>query len=377
MEHGQNAVRVMTVHGAKGLQAPLVILPDTMQPPKPRGGLFWLDPEADGDELPLWPLRKGYDGDLVDRLRARAQSAQDQEYRRLLYVALTRAEDRLIVCGWRGKNAAPAGCWYNLVAAALADTAEAVDFDFTGEVENGWAGPGWRLRSAQTADAETDREESGAARAAAMPLPDWVRAPPPPEADPPRPLAPSRPSGAEPPVRSPLGPDEGRRFKRGRLVHRLLQGLPELAPAARAPAAARFLASPAHDLDAEERAEIQAVTLAVLDDPAFAALFGPGSRAEVPIVGLIDSGDGPQAVSGQVDRLVVDENSVLVVDYKTNRPAPAAEAGVAAVYLRQMAAYRTVLSKIYPDHRIDCALLWTDGPRLMQLSPVILDAQAS
>ena len=178
-------------------------------------------------------------------------------------------------------------------------------------------------------------------------------------------------------MRSPLGPDEGRRFKRGRLVHRLLQGLPELAPAARAAAAARFLASPAHDLDAEARAEIAAVSLAVLDDPALATLFGPGSRAEVPIVGLIDLGGGPQAVSGQVDRLVVAEHSVLVVDYKTHRPAPATEAEVAPVYLRQMAAYRTVLSKIYPDHRVDCALLWTDGPRLMQLSPAILAAQTS
>jgi ATP-dependent helicase/nuclease subunit A len=378
MEHGQDAVRVMTVHGAKGLQAPLVILPDTMQPPKPRSGLFWLDPEADGDELPLWPLRKGYDGDLVERLRAHAQSLQDQEYRRLLYVALTRAEDRLIVCGWRGKNAAPAGCWYHLVAGALAEVAEPVDFDFSGEAaEDGWAGPGWRLRSVQTADSETDREDLGAARAAAAPLPDWTRTPPPPEAVPPRPLAPSRPSGAEPPLRSPLGPDEGRRFKRGRLVHRLLQGLPELAPAARAAAAARFLANPAHELDAGQRREIAAVTLAVLDDPSFAALFGPGSRAEVPIVGLIDSGSGPQAVSGQVDRLVVGADSVLVVDYKTHRPAPAAEAEVAAVYLRQMAAYRTVLSKIYPELRIDCALLWTDGPQLMQLSPAILDEQTS
>ena len=383
MEHGQDAVRVMTVHGAKGLQAPMVILPDTMQPPKPRGGLFWLDREADGDVLPLWPLRKGYDGELVERLRARAQAAQDQEYRRLLYVALTRAEDRLIVCGWRGKNAAPAGCWYNLVAGALDATstngaAEPVDFDFSGEVaEDGWSGPGWRLRSVQTADTESDREEPGVARTAAADLPAWAQALPPPEAVPPRPLAPSRPRGEEPPLRSPLGPDEGRRFKRGRLVHRLLQSLPELAPAARAAAAARFLASPVHDLDPEQRAEIAAVSLAVLDDPAFAALFGPGSRAEVPIVGLIDSGDGPQAVSGQVDRLVITPDSVLVVDYKTNRPAPAAEAEVAAVYLRQMAAYRTVLSKIYPDLRIDCALLWTDGPRLMQLSPAILAAQAS
>ncbi len=178
-------------------------------------------------------------------------------------------------------------------------------------------------------------------------------------------------------MRSPLGPDEGRRFKRGRLVHRLLQSLPDLAPGARAAAAARFLASPAHDLSAEERVEIAAATLSVLDEPAFAALFGPGSRAEVPIVGLIDSGAGPQAVSGQVDRLVVGADSVLVVDYKTNRPAPRDEAAVARVYLRQMAAYHAVLSEIYPNRRIDCALLWTDGPHLMQLSPAILNLQAS
>lgn len=378
MEHGQDAVRVMTVHGAKGLQAPVVVLPDTMQPPRPRSGLFWTG-ERDG-ELPLWPLRKGYDGELVAAARARAKEVQDQEYRRLLYVALTRAEDRLIVCGWRGAHAAPADCWYNLVAAALATVtaaaAEPVDFDFTGEVADGWAGPGWRLRTVQTADSETDREESTAAPAAAA-LPDWTQTPPPPEAVPPRPLAPSRPSGEEPPVRSPLGPDEGRCFKRGRLVHRLLQNLPDLAPETRAAAAARFLASPAHDLSAGERAEIAAVTLSVLDDPAFAALFGPNSRAEVPIVGLIDSNDGPQTVSGQVDRLVVGADSVLVVDYKTNRPAPRDEAAVAPVYLRQMAAYHAVLSEIYPDRRIDCALLWTDGPHLMQLSPAILDPQAS
>ena len=107
------------------------------------------------------------DGELVGGWRARAQAAQDQEYRRLLYVALTRAEDRLIVCGWRGKNAAPVGCWYNLVAGALDATstngaAEPVDFDFSGEVaEDGWSGPGWRLRSVQTADSESDREEPG------------------------------------------------------------------------------------------------------------------------------------------------------------------------------------------------------------------------
>jgi ATP-dependent helicase/nuclease subunit A len=372
MEHGQDAVRVMTVHGAKGLQAPVVILPDTMQLPQPRGGLFWLD-EADG-QLPLWPLRKGYDGEVVTRARARAQALRDQEYRRLLYVALTRAEDRLIVCGWRTKNAAPENCWYKLVEGALAGTAEPVRFDFTQEIEGGWAGPGWHLSCAQTAAAETEREGPAPmwAPAPAGAPPDWAQRPPAPDPAPPRPLAPSRPTQAEPAVRSPLGPDEGWRFKRGLLVHRLLQSLPDLAPDRRRAAAQRFLASPGHGLSTAERAEIEAVTLAVLEDPAFAPLFGPESRAEVPIVGLVDSDGSAEVVSGQVDRLLVAADRVLVVDYKTSRPAPATEAGVAGVYLRQMAAYRAILARVYPDRRIDCALLWTDGPRLMLLSPAIL-----
>ncbi|MEE8248312.1 MAG: UvrD-helicase domain-containing protein, partial [Alphaproteobacteria bacterium] len=347
MEHGQDAVRVMTVHGAKGLQAPVVILPDTMQLPQPRGGLFWL---GEGRaELALWPLRRGYDGEVAGQARARAQAIQDQEHRRLLYVALTRAEDRLVICGWRTKHAAPETCWYKLVEGALAGVAEPVRFDFTTQVDGGWAGPGWRLSRPQTADPETEREAAAPARPVAeFALPAWAKAAPPPEPAPPRPLAPSRPSAEEPAVRSPLGPDEGWRFKRGRLIHRLLQSLPDLAPDARRAAAARFLASPAHSLSGDERAEIAEVTMAVLEDSAFAPLFGPGSRAEVPVVGLVgglvDAGGTPQAVSGQVDRLVVTEAAVLVVDYKTNRPAPEAETGVAPLYLRQMAAYRAVLA---------------------------------
>jgi ATP-dependent helicase/nuclease subunit A len=114
----------------------------------------------------------------------------------------------------------------------------------------------------------------------------------------------------------------------------------------------------------------------VLAHADFAPLFGPGSRAEVPIAGLV--GDGPEAavIAGQVDRLVVTGDAVLILDYKTNRPAPRQESDVPPVYVRQMAAYRAVLAQIYPQHRIDCALLWTDGPRLMQLSDEILAAGA-
>ncbi|MFQ6016914.1 MAG: double-strand break repair helicase AddA [Kiloniellaceae bacterium] len=372
MEHGHDAVRVITVHGAKGLQAPVVILPDTMQVPRARNGLFWL--ERDGG-LALWPLRKTYDGDAALQARAADRAAQLREYRRLLYVAMSRAEDRLYVCGWNMKTAAPADCWYKLVERALAGVAEARHFDFTAGVEGGWAGPGWRLHVAQSAEPDSVRETAPRGPSKAR-RPAWAREAPAPEPAPPRPLAPSRPSEDEPAVRSPRGPDEGGRFRRGRLIHRLLQSLPDLPPARRKDAAARFLARPVHGLSQDERREIQEVTLAVLEHPGFTELFAAGSRAEAPVVGLIEAKAGAEVVSGQVDRLVAGDERILVVDYKTNRPAPETEAEVPAIYLRQMAAYRAVLAGVYPNRRIDCALLWTDGPRLMQLSDATLARHA-
>ncbi len=207
-----------------------------------------------------------------------------------------------------------------------------------------------------------------AVAAAAGPLPNWVYQPPPAEPDPPRPLAPSRPSGAEPPALSPLVAQGRDRFRRGLLVHRLLQSLPELPIEEREIAARRFLALRTHGLMPEEQDEIRREVLAVLDHPEFAALFGPGSQAEVPLVGLI----GGHALSGQIDRLVVAESGVLIVDYKSLRPPPATADEVAPIYLRQLAAYQAALARIYPDREIRCALLWTEGPRLMPISPEIL-----
>jgi ATP-dependent helicase/nuclease subunit A len=156
------------------------------------------------------------------------------------------------------------------------------------------------------------------------------------------------------------------------LVHRLLQSLPELGLAERDPAARRFLALPTHGLSADEQEEIRHATLAVLNHPDFAPLFGPGSQAEVPIVGVIAG----HAVSAQIDRLVVADDRVLIVDYKTLRPPPAVEHEVPPIYLRQLAIYRAALARIYPGREIQCALLWTAGPRLMPISPEILAGYA-
>ncbi len=171
---------------------------------------------------------------------------------------------------------------------------------------------------------------------------------------------------------SPLAAAGRDRFKRGLIVHRLLQGLPELPAAARDAAARRFLALPTHALPEDEQEDIRRETLAVLGHPDFANLFGPSSQAEVPLVGLI----GGYALSGQVDRLVVEDDRVLIVDYKTMRPVPASEAEVAPLYLRQLAIYREALARIYPGREIRAALLWTQGPLLMPVSPERLAGHA-
>ena len=207
-------------------------------------------------------------------------------------------------------------------------------------------------------------------------LPDWALVPPRPEPEPSRPLAPSRPSDEDPSVISPLGDDDGQRFKRGLLIHRLLQSLPDLATGERQVQGRAYLSRPIHDLSPGEQEEILAETLGVLTHPDHAGLFGPGSLAEVPITGIVAGKDGIHVLSAQVDRLLVTEEAVSVIDFKTNRPPPKTEAQVDPRYLRQMAAYRNALREIYPDRPVRTVLLWTLGPRLMTLSDAILDDSA-
>ncbi|MDA1323668.1 MAG: double-strand break repair helicase AddA [Proteobacteria bacterium] len=358
----RNEVRVMTVHGSKGLQAPIVFLPDTLQAPSQRPDLLWSD-----DPYLLWPPRARFVEPVSRAAIDQAVIRRDQEYRRLLYVAMTRAEDRLYVCGWHTRSKPPAGNWYDLIAGALENFGEPASFDLTEFSDLGWQGEGRRVTNPQTASPKATDTGHGYVPVTGV-LPGWALQPPPPEDVPPRPLTPSRPDEDEPALRSPQGSDAGAGFRRGLLVHRLLQILPEMAPENRTRAAQRFLARRVHDLDQSQQDALAAEVLAVLGDPAFAALFGSGSRAEVPIVGRI----GDYVVAGQVDRLCVTEEAVQIVDYKTNRPPPADARDVPPIYLRQMAAYRAVLWEIYPLLSIQCALLWTDGPRLMQISEELL-----
>jgi ATP-dependent helicase/nuclease subunit A len=356
----RDEVRILTVHGAKGLEAPIVFLPDTMQLPNALPPLLW--PEEGG--VPLWCPRQELAVPACRTAKDAQRERQLQEYRRLLYVALTRAEDRLYICGWETRRPAGERSWYALCRAGLAGVGTPFAFDARPLIgEDGWAGEGLRLAAAQTAAPRL--QAAAPAIATAGPLPLWAVRPAPSEPDPSRPLAPSRPEGVEPAAMSPLALAGRDRFRRGLLIHRLLQSLPDLAAGEREAAARRFLALPAHGLPADEQDDICRATLAVLQHPDFAPLFGPGSQAEVPLVGLI----GGHALSGQIDRLVVDGERVMIVDYKTLRPPPESETEVAPIYLRQLAVYRAALARIYPGREISCALLWTEGPRLMPISP--------
>ena len=370
-------VRIMTVHGAKGLQAPLVILPDTTALPPDDDVVLWADDPASGVAVPVWAPRKELRCVASDQLRAVLARKRSEEHNRLLYVALTRAEDRLVVCGWRPRRDPPAGCWYNLVHAGLAALgAEAAPFA-------PWDGDRLHIEEPQARAPETRAAHPGDAESAPLPAwigraPRWQAAPPPPEPALPAPLAPSRPPdallGPVPQAASPLaGRDPGGlRFRRGQLVHTLLQHLPDLPETARMAAAKAFLARPGNGLATDEADSVAREVLAVLSHPALARLFGAAGRAEVPLTGVVAG----RVVGGLVDRLAVLPDRVLIADYKTNRAPPTTPAEVPLLYLRQMAAYRAVLRAIHPDRAVTCALVWTTGARVMELPPAVLDRHA-
>ncbi len=374
MEQGRDEVRVMTVHGAKGLEAEIVFLPDTCAVPTIKDRVLW---RSTGTSLPLWPPSGAKGLGPIETARSAANEAAMAEYRRLLYVAMTRTRDRLYVCGWTSKAPSP-NSWYAGIAKGFDKLA--AEHDSLGMADEPPAPhvidadvDGLKVRAIRTPQTgKIDKKDVAVPAAASVPLPAWAPSREAPlEPQPPRPLVPSQPQIA-PRVASPLAAKNRDAFLRGKLIHRLLQSLPDIAPAAREAAARRLLARNAYGLDAAQIDEIAAETLRVLADPGFAAAFAPGSLAEAPIVARI----GTRALAGRIDRLAIEPARVLVVDFKTNRPPPADAADVDPVYLAQLAAYRAALRPLFPGRALACALLWTYAPRLMAIDDALLDRHA-
>jgi ATP-dependent helicase/nuclease subunit A len=362
MEMARDEVRVMTVHGAKGLEANTVILADTTTKP---GGPK--DPPL--LELPdgamVWGTARANDVGSMPDARAKAQQDARDEYRRLLYVAMTRAAERLVICGTQGINKIPDGCWYQLVEDTLKP-------DSLVEPADDGDGDVWRYRKGEAApvavviEAEASRDEKKTI------LPPWLAAAAMPDRAALRTITPSSAEDDDAIRPAATGATE-LALLRGSLAHRLVQSLPDIPPDRRRKAAADYLARRGTELPAQDRAELAEQVMGVLENPCFAELYGPGSRSEVPIVGRLNLGGKIVRVSGQIDRLIVTNTYILIADFKTNRPAPRRIGDVAHSYVRQLALYRAVLAKLYPDRPVRAALVWTEVPDLMELSDEAMD----
>lgn len=364
-------VRVMTVHGSKGLQAPIVILADAAGAPGDAGDLALEDnPLGLAEErpraVPLPPLSKDErKGRIAEAAEAKEATAL-QEHWRLLYVALTRAEEALFIGGSLNKNEAKkrephADSWYARLQPLFTED-QMPDLVW-----------GWRWEWGQRAEPLAPDDSSQAETPAIAGLPLWMTAPIGPEPRPPRPLAPSNAGedgGAEPPLAQDAMRDAARR---GNLIHGLLERLPDAPPAEREPAAQRWLERQAGDLSDAARAEILAAAIGVIDHPDFAALFSSAALAEVPLAAIV----GGIVVAGTADRLLIEEACVTVVDFKTTRRPPTSAAAIPAATLRQMAAYVAALEAIYPGREVRAGVLYTHAPVLYDLAPEILAAHKS
>ena len=355
-----NEVRVMTVHGAKGLEAPVVILADATADPARLGRVpLALNYELAPDRVvPILRPRKEERRPPFDEIIARDEKRDLEEHMRLLYVALTRAADRLIVSGVApkprkdGSDARPPNSWHLIVERAMAAQGAT-------PVDHGEWGAGLVYGSAATVKA---RPKAGV-ELPPVSVPAWALQPPLPEARPPRPLAPSA-MGVDTDAAPP--PSEAMRAgaRRGSLIHQLLERLASVAGEERLNCALRWLEHSAGVADAEERSEIADSVCAVLSDVSFAALFGPGSLGEAPLAATLPDG---RVIAGTADRLLVEADRILVVDFKTGR-VPEDDAGIPASHRAQMTAYAEALRVIFPGREVRAALLYTTAPRLFELA---------
>jgi ATP-dependent helicase/nuclease subunit A len=367
MEIRRDEVRVMTVHGAKGLEAPVVILADTMTPPAgprpPR--LLQLENGAT-----IWVGRKADDVEGIAKARTKAATEAEHEYRRLLYVAMTRAADRLIICGADGVKRRPKNCWYDLICRQLQP--HLVEEQEAGEKV-------WRYRKPSPPGVAVPEPAPAAVAVAEWhALPAWLRQEAPMKAPARLIITPS--SAFDEDIaglaqKSGSAADRQKALKRGRVVHRLLQSLPDIPADNRKAAAERYLKGAAAELTPDEQADIARQALTILNDLVFAEAFAPGSRAEVSIVGRIArAGPAHIEVSGQVDRLAVTPDSVLIADYKTDRTVPADLAAVPKPYIGQLALYRAILARVYPAKTIRAALVFTAGPSVVEVPGPAMEA---
>jgi len=354
-----DSLRLLTVHGSKGLQAPVVILADAC-----------LDPDAgtradslEWNGLPILPPRKPERQGPIGEVLEQARAVEREEHWRLLYVALTRAEEKLVVTGSLGPRARGTPqpeSWFSAVENALIDLGAEWEADPLWGARRCWRGEEMLPSRAPDATPPADRTTH--------PDPLWLRQPAPAEARPPRPLAPSASVDDDVPCPPPT-PAMRLATERGRWMHALFERLSDVPPDARWSRADLWLQQQGAS-DPALRHDVITQALRVIEDPQFATLFGPDALAEAPIAAVV----GETVIAGTVDRLAIRPDRVQLVDFKTGRIAPLSVDEAPLAHIRQMAAYAAALAVIFPDRRIEAALLYTSAPRLIALPDDLLSA---
>jgi ATP-dependent helicase/nuclease subunit A len=377
MEILRNEVRVMTVHGAKGLEAPVVFLADTTSSPSDsqRLRLVHLPKDNAAPHMPgvvVWAGKKADDPPAVARGRAAMLGETEDEYRRLLYVAMTRAADRLIIGGCMpgNRNAVRSFSWYDLVCKGL---------DASGlQVQSLEAPTGVVKRYTRPKEDTPSTGTRLTSEVTPIALPAWLHESAPPEEKTGDFLRPSDPAESDIRRHHSIASTEARAraLRRGTLVHRLLQSLPDVAAERRRDAALNFLRRNASAWAEDERQRLAARIRHLIEETRFAPVFGAGSHAEVPVMGRLERpGSSPILISGQIDRLVVTDHEVLIVDFKTNQTPPVTAGEAPSAYVRQLALYRALLARLFPQRTIRTALLWTEAIELMEILAPTLDAE--
>jgi len=362
-EMDKSRVQIMTVHASKGLEAPIVFLADAHSKPghyKNTRDVLWQDRFADGF---LWGTGDAQKAQAFVEAKENYLHLQYSEYYRLLYVALTRAEERLVVCGIQKKAHANKDylSWYECIENAVATLKTSANYQSSEQIR--LKGPAILLTQTGAVPEPKDQKPDLLEKEA---IPEELLTKPPQEAKRIRPLRPSRPQEEEPPVFSPLHTAKNDPYRRGKILHTLFRLLPDYPPEEQEDALNNLIT---HSVaDPREQQTIYNEVMKVLRDPEFAHLFTPAARAEVPVVGEIELDGQSYAISGQIDRLLVEEARVLIVDYKTNRPPVLDETKIPSAYRHQLRAYKALLQKIYPDKKIETALLWTSVPYLLPVS---------
>ncbi|MFO1124707.1 MAG: double-strand break repair helicase AddA [Methylocystis sp.] len=362
MESAGGAVRVMTAHAAKGLEAKIVFLPDTCGAPAgkhdPKLYLVGKEDEA----VLLWSLRTDSDPVALIAARDAHRRSEREEGQRLLYVALTRAEERLYICGAHGVKGRAEGCWYDAIRNALESSCETVADAFDPEttvLRRGVVSPRFGLARGEQAPV-------------AIELPAFATTKAEREAESAPPLRPSSAlAGADVIDFAGDGPGKGathaERLLRGRLIHALLQHLPACPPDRRQAAAERFLQARGGFLNEEKQAAIAQAAFAVIGDPRLASLFGPESSPEVDVVATLQNG---AVVSGRIDRLAETHTEVFIAEFKTGRPREKID----GAHLRQLALYRAAVAPLFPGKRLRCFLIFTQNASVLEAQETALTA---